>query len=72
MAYAFYLSDWYANTDDRNNWSAPAPSAQWQSDDMSAIATPDDNAPVPQKFLRNGQLFIQRGNNTYTMLGMLL
>ena len=58
--------------DDRNNWSAPAPSAQWRSDDMSALATPDDNAPVPQKFLRNGQLFIQRGNNTYTMLGKLL
>ena len=59
--------------DDRDNWSAPAPSAQWKSDDMSeGWVTPITKLPVPQKFLRNGQLFIQRGNTIYTVLGAKL
>ena len=56
--------------DDRDNWSAPAPSAQWRSDDMSeGFASPLNNTPAPQKFLRNGHVFIQRGNTTYSLLG---
>ena len=55
--------------DDRGNWSAPA---QWKSDDMSeGLVSPLTNIPVPQKFLRNGQLFIQRGTKTYTALGTI-
>ena len=58
--------------DDRGNWSAPDPSAQWRSDKLSeGLASPINNIPVPQKFLRNGQLFIQRGDKTYTVLGTL-
>ena len=57
--------------DDRNNWSVPTPAAQWRSDNASALATPNTKSPVQQKFLRNGQLLIQRGNTTYTMLGEL-
>ena len=58
--------------DDRGNWSAAAPSAQWKSDDMSErLVSPLAKLPVPQKFLRNGQLFIQRGTKTYTAFGTI-
>ena len=58
--------------DDRGNWSAPEPSAQWRSDNLSeGLASPINSIPAPQKFLRNGQLFIQRGDKTYTVLGTL-
>jgi hypothetical protein len=55
--------------DDRNNWSVPTPAAQWQSDNMSALVTPNTNSPAPQKFLRNGQLYIRRTNQIYTIMG---
>lgn len=57
--------------DDRTNWSVPTPAAQWQSGNASVLATPNNNTPVPQKFLRNGQLFIQRDSKTYTALGTI-
>lgn len=58
--------------DDRDNWSAPAPSAQWKTDDMSeGLTSVVNNLPAPQKFLRNGQLFIQRGNTIYTIVGTI-
>ena len=55
--------------DDRNNWSAPAPSAQWRSDASEGLSTLTNNHPAPHKFLQNGQLYIQRGHNTYSVLG---
>ena len=56
--------------DDRNNWSASDPAAQWLSTDIpSTFDASDNNSPAPQKFLRNGQLFILRGTTTYTALG---
>ena len=57
--------------DDRNNWSVPTPAAQWRSDNASALATPNTKSPVPQKFLRNGQLLIQRDTKIYTVIGSL-
>ena len=54
--------------DDRNNWSVPTPAAQWHSDQLSALDSPN-NKPVPQKILRNGQLYIRRTNQMYTMTG---
>ncbi len=57
--------------DDRNNWSAPEPSAQWRSDNASALVMPNTKSPVPQKFLRNGQLLIQRDTKIYTVIGSL-
>jgi len=55
-------------SDDRNNWSVPSPAAQWKSDQSAALVTPENTA-VPQKFLRNGHLFISRSSRTYTVLG---
>lgn len=55
-------------SDDRNNWSVPSSVAQWKSDPSAALVTPE-NTPVPQKFLRNGHLFISRSSRTYTVLG---
>jgi len=55
--------------DDRNNWSVPDTGAQWRTDNLSALDPANTNIPVPQKILRNGQLFIQRSTKTYTILG---
>ncbi len=55
--------------DDRNNWSAPAGSAQWKSENVPAGADYEQTKPAPQKFLRNGLLLIQRDAKLYTALG---
>ena len=54
--------------DDRNNWSAPAPSAQWRSDMGEGIEELYEK-PAPHKILRNGHVLIQRGITTYSVLG---
>ena len=55
--------------DDRGNWSAPAESAQWKSDNVQSGVTSVQTKPAAQKVLRNGQVYIQRASNTYTVLG---
>ena len=55
--------------DDRNNWSAPAETAQWKSDKVSTDNTTAYKQPAAQKVLRNGHVYIQRNASTYTMLG---
>ena len=55
--------------DDRNNWSAPAESAQWKSENVPTGAVCEQTKPAPQKFLRNGLLLIQRDAKLYTALG---
>lgn len=57
--------------DDRNNWSAPEASAQWQSDQQEGIADIDTNN-APQKFIRHGQLFLRRADKTYSVLGTIV
>ena len=54
--------------DDRNNWSAPAASAQWRSDMGEGIEELYEK-PAPHKILRNGHVLIQRGITTYSVLG---
>ena len=58
--------------DDRNNWSAPAESAQWISEDVqpgSGIGQTADGETTAHKYLQNGCLFIQRNAGVYTVLG---
>lgn len=59
-------------SDDRNNWSAPAESAQWISEDVqpgSGIGQTADGETTAHKYLQNGCLFIQRNAGVYTVLG---
>lgn len=57
--------------DDRNNWSAPDSGAQWKSENVQEETNIDitEGTPDMQKFLHNGQLYIHRDSNTYTVLG---
>jgi hypothetical protein len=57
--------------DDRTNWSVPEAGAQWKSDNVTALDPTYNIIPAPHKFLRNGQLVIQRGSETYTALGTI-
>jgi hypothetical protein len=58
--------------DDRNNWSVSSPSAQWQASTASGLTSPLNETPVAQKIFREGHLYIQRADQTYTMLGRQL
>lgn len=55
--------------DDRGNWSAPAESAQWKSENVQTGDASEQTKPGAQKVLRNGHVYIQRASNTYTVLG---
>ena len=55
--------------DDRGNWSAPAESAQWKSENVATDSTAANEKPVANKILRNGHVYIQRVSTTYTILG---
>ena len=56
--------------DDRGNWSAPAQSAQYKSENVQALdEVPEQTKPAAQKILRNGLVYIQRNTSTYTILG---
>ena len=58
------------SADDRDNWSLPAPSAQWCTLDGTDV----ENNPLPdknqvRKVWTNNQLYIVRGNKAYNVLG---
>ena len=58
--------------DDRNNWSAPEVSAQWKSENVQEgndIDIVEADTETPQKFIRNGQIFLRRGDKTFSILG---
>ena len=57
--------------DDRNNWSTPEASAQWKSENVQEGNDIDivESNETPQKFIQNGQIFLRRANNTYSILG---
>lgn len=56
--------------DDRGNWSAPAQSAQYKSENVQALdEVPEQTKPAAQKILRNGLVYIQCNTSTYTILG---
>lgn len=55
--------------DDRGNWSAPAESAQWKSENVLTDSTAANEKTAAWKILRNGHVYIQRDSNTYTVLG---
>ena len=57
--------------DDRNNWSAPAASAQWKSENVQEGTGIDkiEGTSESQKFLHNGQLYIRNASGVYTILG---
>ena len=61
-------------SDDRGNWSAPDAGAQWKSENVQPGSGLDnaENKTAPQKILRNGQLYIQRADQLYTVLGQTL
>ena len=62
--------------DDFDNWSLPAPEAQWSSENASDT-TAIENTPFPSgegsgevsKFLLNGHLLIRNAFGVYTLLG---
>ena len=61
-------------SDDRNNWSAPESSAQWKSENVQekdGLNDIDANM-APHKILQDGQVYIQRADQTYTLLGQTL
>ena len=58
--------------DDRNNWSAPEVSAQWKSENVQEgndIDIVEADTETPQKFIRNGQIFLRRGDKIFSILG---
>ncbi len=57
--------------DDRGNWSAPAPSAQWRSDQQEGIE-PIKGTSDYQKFLLNGHLYIRSTLGVYNVLGQIV
>lgn len=58
--------------DDRNNWSAPAPSAQWKSDGTSEGIDQTKGTSEYQKFLLNGHLYIRSTTGLYNVLGQMV
>ena len=52
--------------DDMGNYSAPAP---FDYGEYTGITHTAISAPCPTKYIRNGQLFIVRGTQCYTILG---
>ena len=60
--------------DDLDNWSSPEAGAQWISENViDNTALDNTNAETaPYKILRDGQVYIQRADQTYTMLGQTL
>ena len=58
------------SADDRDNWSVPAPSAQWQlSTTNNETVITNDN--LPKKICKNQQILIYKSNKYYTILGNL-
>ncbi len=56
------------SADDRDNWSAPAVSAQWQlSTTNNGNVIANDN--LPKKICKNQQILIYKSNKYYTILG---
>ena len=57
--------------DDRNNWSAPDATAQWKSENVQEGSGTENlrTTDAPHKFIHNGQVYIRRANNTFTVLG---
>lgn len=56
--------------DDRMNYSAPAPAAQWLSSNLNPHASLDQvSAASAHKIISEGQLIIHAGNNCYNALG---
>ncbi len=59
--------------DDRMNYSAPAPAAQWLSSNLNPLAALDQVATASAyKMLIDGQLIIHAGANIYNALGQLI
>ena len=58
------------SADDRDNWSVPAPSAQWLQDPSTNLfSTIVPDAEQVKKLWKNQQLYILRGDKCYTILG---
>lgn len=58
------------SADDHDNWSVPAPSAQWQlSTTNNENVITNDN--LPKKICKNQQILIYKSNKYYTILGNL-
>ena len=58
------------SADDRDNWSVPAPSAQWLQDPSTNLfSTIVPDAEQVKKIWKNQQLYILRGDKCYTILG---
>lgn len=58
--------------DDRDNWSAPEPTAQWKSENVEegdAIDIVKSDIPTSQKFIQNGHIYIRRSKNIYSLIG---
>ena len=58
--------------DDRDNWSAPDSGAQWKSENVqesTALEAVEASQTAPSKILRDGTLYVQHNNRTYTVLG---
>ena len=62
------------SADDRDNWSAPAVSAQWQlSTTKDEIVIMNDSYPIKiYTDQHGGQIFVLRDGNAYDLLGRII
>ena len=58
--------------DDRGNWSASAPSAQWKSNEPSVGIDQIKGTSEYQKFLLNGHLYIRSTFGLFNVLGQIV
>ena len=58
--------------DDRNNWSAPDPGAQWLSTTSEGIETIQIASPGFQKILSDEQVLIRKDGHTFNILGQIV
>ena len=58
--------------DDRNNWSAPAETAQWKSENVKDGIDLIEGTSESQKFLQDGHLFVRRNSHIYTTVGQIV
>ena len=60
------------SADDRNNWSSPAETAQWKSENVKDGIDIVEGTSESQKFLQDGQLFVRRNSHIYTAVGQMV
>ena len=67
--------DWiriYQRGDDNQSFSCPSASDEIEPEGGQGIETVNGERPKSEKFIRNGQLLIKRGDKVYTLTGVMV